>query len=333
MRVGIITTLLAAASLACVSCGGSAASKGAPSAVAAEPAKAAPIAFDADSAFAYVAAQTRFGPRVPGSEASKACGAWLASKLREFGLSNITEQRARLTAYNGDALDACNISAQWNPEAKERVMLLAHYDSRPWADQETDDALREKPISGANDGASGVGVILEIARNLKATQPRLGVDILFVDAEDYGRRADEPAADDDSWCLGTQHWVQHPTVDLGAIRYAVLLDMVGGKDARFPREIHSQYAAGKINDKLWRAARMAGVSDRFPDRAGGAILDDHVYLLRAGIPAIDVIESASDATGAFPPTWHTHADNIDNIDPATLEAVGKAVTQMLINEK
>lgn len=323
----------AIALMGCAACGGSAASS---QAKASEPA-AAPqkaLAFNADSAYAYVAAQTAFGPRVPGTEASARCAEWLQNTLERFGASNISLQNANVTAYDGTRLPITNISAQWKPEAKARVMLLAHYDSRPWADQEENADDREKPIDGANDGASGVGVILEIVRNLQANNPEAGVDVLFVDAEDYGRRADQPqAADDDSWCLGTQYWLQHPTLDISAIRYAVLLDMVGAPGAKFPREMHSQYMAPKINDKAWRAARMAGTTDRFPDKTGGAIIDDHVYLLRAGIPAIDIIESANDATGSFHPAWHTHADNIDNIDPATLQAVGLTVTQMIINEK
>lgn len=287
--------------------------------------------FDADSAYAYVAAQVGFGPRVPGTQASEACGDWIAAKLREFGAQNVIEQRAQVTACNGDKLPIRNITAQYAPQAAERILLLAHWDSRPWADQEPNPADREKPIDGANDGASGVGVILEMARQMGLRKPGVGVDILLVDAEDYGRRSDqaEGAGDDDSWCLGTQYWTQNPTLPLEGVAYAVLLDMVGGKDAVFPREQISEMAAPRVNDIVWKAAKRAGQEARFPSRKGGAVIDDHVYILRAGVPAIDIIESAHPSTGSFPPYWHTHDDNMENIDPATLKAVGATLSELI----
>ncbi len=286
--------------------------------------------FDADSAYAHITAQVAFGPRVPGSEAAERCGDWISGKLRQYGAHNVTEQRAQVTAYNGDKLNIRNISAQYAPEAPQRILLLAHWDSRPWADQEPDAADRDKPIDGANDGASGVGVILEMARQMAKLTPKVGVDILLVDAEDYGRRSDDTdaSADDDTWCLGTQYWAEHPTLPLESISYAVLLDMVGGKDAVFPREQISDMAAPQVVDFVWKTAKRAGQAARFPNRRGGAVMDDHVYLLRAGIPAIDIIESAHPATGSFPPYWHTHADNIDNIDRATLAAVGSVLSAL-----
>lgn len=291
----------------------------------------APVRFDADSAYAYIDAQVSFGPRVPGSEAAERCGDWITEKLREFGASNITEQHARVTAYNGDNLAIRNISAQYAPDAQQRILLVAHWDSRPWADQEPEAADRERPIDGANDGASGVGVILEMARQMSIQTPKIGVDLLLVDAEDYGRRADQPESpeDDDSWCLGTQYWVEHPTFPLDGIAYAVLLDMVGGKDAVFPHEQFSLLAAPQAVSAVWKAAKRAGAGSRFPDRTGGAVMDDHVYLIRAGIPAIDIIESAHPSTGSFPPYWHTHADNMDNIDRQTLAAVGKTLAELV----
>ncbi len=291
--------------------------------------------FNADSAYQFVAQQVAFGPRVPGSASAKACAKWIEDKLKSYGADSVTAQRATLTAYNGDRLDITNISAQFNPSANDRVLLLAHWDTRPWADQEADADLREKPIDGANDGASGVAVILELARHFAQNPPKCGVDILLVDAEDYGRRSDQPQLDEDtdSWALGTQYWLEHPTLDLGRVQYAVLLDMVGGKDAVFPREYHSEYACPSVNDKVWQAARKAGHGKRFPDRLGGAVVDDHVYFIMARIPAIDIIESNNPTTGTFPPAWHTHADNLSNIDPATLRAVGETLEQLLCNEK
>lgn len=288
--------------------------------------------FNADSAYAYVAQQVQYGPRVPGSDASKQCEAWIAEKLSQFGASDIQQQRTRITAWDGTTLDICNISARFNPDAKRRVLLLAHWDSRPWADQETDPKLRRQPIPGANDGASGVGVIMELARVYSQIDTDMGLDVLFVDAEDYGVHQDADVDDSqDSWCLGTQYWVKHPTVPLKNIEYAVLLDMVGDKDAKFSREYHSQIAAAPINDLVWRAARKAGHGKRFADKVGAAVMDDHVPLLMAGVPAIDIVDATNPVTDGFPRTWHTMADDIDNIDPATLRAVGETLVQLLKN--
>lgn len=291
-------------------------------------------AFDADSAYSYVARQVEFGPRVPNSEAHRMCGDWMVSKLEEFGASDIQQQTAVLTAYDGTNLNVRNISASFNPNASKHILLLSHWDSRPWADQDPNAALRSKPIDGANDGASGVGVILEIARNIAKNQPKIGVDVLFVDAEDYGTRADLDDINDDesSWALGSQYWAQNPTLDMQKIRYAILLDMVGGENAQFVREYISQHYAANINDKVWKAADKAGFGDRFSNQVGMAVVDDHIYLLQTGLPAIDIIEINNPKSGGFNPTWHTHADNIENIDRETLRAVGQTLLQLIYNE-
>lgn len=291
-------------------------------------------AFNADSAYAFVAQQVAFGPRVPGSQASQQTAQWLVSKLKEYGAANITEQKAVVPAYNGDRLPINNISASFNPQATRRVLLLSHWDSRPWADHDSDPAARRLPIDGANDGASGVGVILEIARQIAAQTPQNGVDVLFVDAEDYGRHADDETSDsDETWCLGTQFWIENPTVALEQVSYAVLLDMVGGKDAVFNREYFSEATNPLINNIIWKDAKAAGFADRFSNEVGNPIMDDHVYLIRAGIPAIDIIESANPLTGSFNPTWHTRDDNMDNIDRETLRAVGQTLMNVIYKGK
>ncbi len=295
----------------------------------------AEVVFDADSAFAYVAAQTAFGPRVPNSEAHERCGEWLSGKLKELGAANVTVDSCVLTAYDGTRLNTRNISAQINPSANKRILLLAHWDSRPWADQEKDASLRRKPIDGANDGASGVGVILEIVRNLTANTPKVGVDVLFVDSEDYGRHSDDTSlsGDEDSWALGSKYWAQNPTVDLSKVRYAVLLDMVGGKNAVFPREYFSENIAKPVNDKVWSVAARSGYGDRFVERVGTPVIDDHISLAQVGVPAIDIIENANPSTGSFNPTWHTLDDNIDNIDKESLRAVGQTLVNLIVSEK
>lgn len=322
--VKIINVMAVAFGLVMGSCGGN---RGASTPVSQDDNTQAQVSFDADSAYAYVAQQVSYGPRVPGSTASSACADWLEGKLREFGAERINVQHAQIKAYNGDALNIRNISASVNPSAAKRILLLAHWDSRPWADHDPDPAMQDKPIDGANDGASGVGVILEIVRQLQVKSPNIGVDVLFVDAEDYGRREGdgEDSENEDSWALGTQHWVANPTIPLESISYAVLLDMVGGKNAVFPREYFSQQGAPYIVDEVWKAGSRSGHSSRFVNELGGAVIDDHVYLLRAGVPAIDIIESVNPKTGSFNPTWHTHADNIDNIDKETLRAVGETL--------
>lgn len=329
MRFVPIYILMCATALS--ACGGASKST---SEIITEEAKTISVDFNADSAFAYVAAQTSFGPRVPNTQAHKLCAEWLADKLEELDVDDVHTDSVQIKAYDGTILNARNISGSINPNADKRILLLSHWDSRPWADQESDPTLRNKPIDGANDGASGVGVILEIARALKQNPAKIGVDILFVDAEDYGRRADEPNdnTNDESWALGTQYWTQNPTIDLSKIRYAILLDMVGGKNATFAREYFSENRARDINNKVWRAAAKAGHADRFVSDIGAPVMDDHIYLLRSGIPAIDIIECANPHTGCFNPTWHTLNDNIDNIDPTTLKAVGETVLTAIYNE-
>lgn len=280
-------------------------------------------AFCADSAYANVARQVAFGPRAPRTEAHEQCGRWLAAELRRHGADTVVEQRADLEGFG----PMTNILGRFNAEVPERVLLLAHWDSRPVADEDPVEANRSLPIDGANDGASGVGVLLELARQFGLQSPAVGVDILLVDAEDSGSEGD-----DDSWARGAQYWATN--MPQGPLpRYAVLLDMVGGRDARFPRELFGDVNARPLNDRIWKLAARLGLSDRFPDRRGGAVNDDHLPLLRAGIPAVDIIETDNPHTGSFNPTWHTLSDNLENIDPATLGDVGRVVSTLIYSEK
>lgn len=295
------------------------------------------LPFNADSAYRLIERQLDFGYRVPGTEPHDRCGEWLAAELAARGADTVMVQHGEVTAWNGDRLPIANIMGRWNPDAADRVLLLAHWDSRPWADRETDKVKRDQPIPGANDGASGVAVLLELARNLKASGIDKGIDILLVDAEDYG--TPEHASvwseeSEDTWCLGTQYWLENMPEFKGRTgkpAYAILLDMVGGYNAKFHREYFSNRLASKIVDKVWSAAAQAGHGDRFVNADGSPVTDDHVYLLKAGIPAIDIIECNNAETGTFNPTWHTHADGIGAIDRATLGAVGETVAQVLVN--
>ena len=279
--------------------------------------------FDADSAYVYLARQVAFGPRVPNTTAHREAGDWLASELRRHGAA-LTEQKASLKAFDGTVLNARNIFGQFNPEAKDRVLLLAHWDCRPWADQDPDPQRRNIPVDGANDGASGVAVLLEVARGLALSPVKKGVDILFVDAEDWGTDGD-----DESWALGTQYFVKHPPVEGYRPSYAILLDMVGGEGALFCREYFSERYAPAISEAVWQKAANLGHADKFLNRMGTAVMDDHVELIRAGIPAIDIIEYRPGDDGGFNPRWHTTQDNLEGISKETLKAVGETVMAVI----
>lgn len=291
------------------------------------------IEFNADSAYRNVKAQVDFGPRVPGTDGHTRCAQYLVSELVRYGVDTVTQQTTTVTAYNGDKLPINNIMGRFNKNASDRVLLLAHWDTRPWADQEERKVDRVKPILGANDGGSGVGVLLEIARCLQQEKPSIGVDILFVDAEDYGKM-EGWGNNDVTWCLGTQYWIRnHPYTKQNMPRYGILLDMVGGLDAKFNREYGSQQVASDIVDKVWAMASASGYGDVFVNELGGSVIDDHVFVNQIGIPCIDIIESLNPATKSFNPTWHTLDDNMKNIDRQSLKAVGQTVLNLIYQEK
>lgn len=283
-----------------------------------------PASFSADSAYAYVKRQVDFGPRVPNSSAHKATGKWLASELERHG-AKVTLQPASLKAFDGTNLEALNIVGSFNPDAKERIILISHWDSRPWADMDPNEANRKTPVPAANDGASGVGVLLEVARQLGAKAPDKGVDILFVDAEDWGSYNN-----DESWALGARHYANNIPEGLARPQYGVLLDMVGGRNAVFPKEYISNYHAPQLLAEIWTIGNDLGFGNYFINDLGGQITDDHVEFIKAGIPVVDII--ALDPASGFDPTWHTLADDMDNIDKATLGAVGTTLLTWLRNQ-
>ena len=289
--------------------------------------------FNADSAYTYIHRQVDFGPRVPNTEGHVACGEYLAGELERFGAS-VTSQHVDLIAYDGTLLKARNIIGSYKPETKKRIALFAHWDTRPWADNDSDEKNHHTPILGANDGASGVGVLLEIARQLQQQQPALGIDIVLFDAEDYGApQFYDGTHREESWCLGSQHWARHPHVENYNARFGLLLDMVGGANSLFFKEGYSEEYAPDINRKVWEAARRLGYGNTFVEgNGGGFITDDHIFVNRlARIKTIDII--ASDAQGEFVPTWHTVNDNMDHIDKQTLKAVGQTVLEVIYKEQ
>lgn len=291
--------------------------------------------FNADSAYSYVKAQTDFGPRVPNTAQHKACAEYLASALEEFG-AEVISQPIEVTAFDGTVIKGWNIIGQYKPENPKRIIICSHWDSRPWADNDPDKSRRREPVMAANDGASGVGVILEIARQMQQAMPAIGVDCIFFDAEDWGPSDDWTGSHLDTyWGLGTQYWARRPHRDGYNARYAILLDMVGGQGASFSREGFSVgYAAG-VTDKVWKAASALGYSKIFKDRDGGYVTDDHVFINRiAKIPAIDIVPFQPECEqSTFGPTWHTVIDDIEHIDRSTLQAVGQTLLQVIYNEK
>lgn len=281
--------------------------------------------FSADSAYSYIERQVSFGPRVPNTPAHAKTGDWLVAELNRHG-AKVLEQKARLKAFDGTVLNARNIFASFNPEAKNRVLLLAHWDCRPWADQDADPDKRKLPVDGANDGASGVGVLLEIARQLSLDPIDKGIDILFVDAEDWGEDGD-----DDSWALGTRYFANNPPVKDYSPQYAILLDMVGGDGATFCREYFSEQAAPNVSEAVWQTASKLGYGEIFINKMGSAVMDDHVELIKTGIPAIDIIEYRLEGSSGFNPRWHTSKDNLEGISKKTLDAVGTTLLAFIRN--
>ena len=290
--------------------------------------------FDADSAYAFVQRQVDFGPRVPGTPAHQACGDWLVAKLEGYG-AEVIEQTGQVAIYTGQKLPLRNIFARFDPEARERILLFAHWDTRPFADRDTD--RRNQPIDGANDGASGVAVLMEIARHLAAKHHGPGVDILLTDVEDYGQPSGAMGLDErsiDTWALGARFFAKNPVIPDYTARFGILLDMVGARDALFYREALSMQYAPSIVNKVWRTAEALGHGDRFINETKYFVgTDDHVPINQVlRIPSIDIIQYDPD-TKAFGPYWHTHDDNMDIIDRETLRAVGRTVLEVVWQER
>jgi Zn-dependent M28 family amino/carboxypeptidase len=292
----------------------------------------APV-FNGDSAYYYVEKQVSFGPRVVGSKAHKECGNWLIEKLDEYS-DTIIIQPFKARTYDNVTRSAKNIIASFNTANPNRILLMSHWDSRPFADHDADVSKRNTAIDGANDGASGVGVLLEMARLMKEQKPEIGIDIVLLDLEDWGPPQELQISDEEAWGLGAQYWSKNPHVLGYTARYGILLDMVGTKNPVFPREYFSQQYAGFVIDIVWDNARDLGYDDVFLNRQGGATTDDHYFVNTiADIPTIDIIHLDRNSTnGSFFNHWHTTTDNMDNIDKSTLQIVGKVLMRTIYNE-
>lgn len=284
-------------------------------------------AFSADSAYRYIQEQTLFGARVPGSTAHRDCAMYLRDQLQQFG-AKVEIQQGQMTDYKGDPQPVVNIIGHYGASTDgKKILLAAHWDSRPWADQEEEYEQRRTPVLGANDGASGVGVLLEIARQLGLRSTTPAIDIIFFDCEDMGTPDFYTGGQrEHTWCLGSQLWSKQNKEQAKDYAYGIVLDMVGAPDAVFPKEYHSMEFAQQYVEKIWRTARNLGYTQYFNDQLAYPITDDHYYINTiAGIPCVDLIHYDPQTETGFAHWWHTSTDDMRNISPATLDAVGKVI--------
>lgn len=328
-----IGALLFASLTVLFGCGGSVKNSSEEKSVANQATTARP-AFNADSAYHYIDAQVAFGPRVPDSKSHEKCATYLANSLERMG-ADVLIQEGEVVLFNKKRIACKNIIGQFDKSNPNRIVLFSHWDSRPFADMERDEALRMKPIDGASDGASGVGVLMEIARLYGKSKASIGIDIVFLDVEDYGQpHFVKSEYQENSWCLGAQFWANNLNKSNYMPRYGILLDMVGAKDALFYKEGYSMQYAPQVVEKVWQTAASLGYGSRFVYDMGGTITDDHVYVNSiAGIPTIDIIQYDPSSSTSFGTYWHTHQDNMSIIDKGTLTAVGETLLEIIYTEK
>lgn len=287
--------------------------------------KVAPVKvprFSGDSAMAFLEKQLSFGYRIPGTPEAEACKDWMVDKLESYG-ANVIEQDFKVSFMDENDIPATNVIAEFNPRNNRRILLCAHWDSRKVADKENDPELMSQPIMGADDGASGVAALIEFARVFSENPINIGIDIVLFDAEDQGIG---PAS---TWALGSQHWSLNPHRKGYDAEFGILLDMVGAKNARFGKEGYSVQYAAKYVDKIWKLAQAMGYGDLFQNFNAPPITDDHYWVnVQAQIPTVDIINLPGNR-GEFGKYHHTHADDIDIIDPRTLRVVGQVVTAVV----
>ncbi len=290
--------------------------------------------FNEDSAYESARIQLAFGPRVPNTPAHEKCATYLIDKIKGY-TPNVIVQQGKVYAFNGTLLNFKNIIASWKPATNNRIMLCAHWDSRPWADHDPDPKNRFKPVDAANDGASGVGVLMEVARQLSLANPPIGVDIIFFDVEDYGPSEDLKVPNSEQyWGQGAQYWAANPHKTDYFAKYGILLDMIGAKNATFLMEGFSMDYAPDIVKSVWTTANRIGYSSFFLFEQGGYITDDHVPINRIrNLPTIDMIHLDKNSKTGFYPYWHTTGDTFDKIDKTTLKVVGQTLLTVIFEEK
>lgn len=289
--------------------------------------------FNGDSAYHYVNKQVAFGPRVPGTDAHAACARWLENKLGEYS-DTVIVQNFKARTYDKVTRNGQNIIGSFNLKNKNRILLMSHWDSRPFADHDPNPANYNKPIDGANDGASGVGVLLEAARQFSLQRPEVGIDIVFFDLEDWGPPAQMKIYKDELWGLGSQYWSNNPHKLGYQANFGILLDMVGVPNPTFRKEYFSKEYARYFVDLVWTTALDMGYGDYFLNEDGNAINDDHVFVNRiAGIPSLEIIDlEPQNADRSFFEQWHTVNDNMDYISKESLKIVGQVVLTVVYND-
>lgn len=288
--------------------------------------------FNRDSAYNFVAQQVAFGPRVPVTPAHEACKNWLVSKFKSYG-ATVIEQDFQAKRYDGKPADGTNIIAQYNPNVGKRILLAAHWDSRHIADSPLSTERKDEPVLGADDGGSGVAVLLEIARQLQQNPVAIGIDLVLFDSEDLGDDDSKEPTAANTWCLGTQYWARNLHVANYRPQYGILLDMVGSKGAQFPIEEYSQQIAPQVVADVWQLAENLGYGNLFPKTNGGGVTDDHYFVSTiAKIPMIDIINRSTTTKTGFGAHWHTHDDDMDIIDRKTLKSVGQLMLAVIYRE-
>lgn len=278
--------------------------------------------FNPDSAYIYTKTQVDFGPRVPNSAAHKKCGDYLVSLLKQF-CDTVIEQTAPITAHDGKVLQMRNIIGSFNPKAGNRIMLTAHWDTRPWADQDTE--RKDQAFDGANDGAASAAIIIEVARQLAIGDVQSGVDIILFDLEDYGKSEIE-----NSYCYGSQYWARNKHIPGYQARFGILLDMAAGANPTFTKEGTSMQYASDVVELVWKTAAEAGYGQYFVEGETAGIIDDHYYVNKiAGIRCIDIVHYDYNAPSHFWKHWHTHEDTMDKIDKTSMKAVGQTLLEVI----
>lgn len=286
--------------------------------------------FSADSALSFAKAQLDFGPRTPNSQSASQCEQYLVSQMNRW-CDTVIVQKFSTTLWNNTVVNGSNIIGSINPAHSTRILLAAHWDSRLWADHDSVPANQKKPIPGANDGASGVSVLMELARVMAFDTPDAGIDFIFFDVEDQGIPEWADEYKDNTWCLGSQYWAQYPHVPFYKAIYGVLLDMVGTPNPRFTMEEVSRKYAPHILNKYWNAAASLGYSNIFVKSDTDPILDDHLYVNQiAGIPTIDLVQNTPGSS--FFPYWHTMGDNFDALDASTMKVVGNLILKVIYGD-
>ncbi len=284
------------------------------------------VNFDENGAYDFIQKQVDFGPRVPGTKEHLACYNYLVEVLKPLA-DTMYFQNTFATTFDKKTIPVKNIIAAFNTPKETRIILCAHWDTRPFADQDTKD--KDMPILGANDGGSGVGVLLQIAKNLSIQKPEIGIDIILFDSEDWG---DATGGVEDSYCLGSQAWGKAPHIRGYKADFGILLDMVGAPNATFGNEGYSMQNANTALSIVWQAAASAGYDNYFRNFETNRITDDHYYVWKnTGIPTIDIIHHDQNSRNGFGEYWHTHNDNMNAIDKKTLKAVGQTLVNVIYN--